>query len=108
MSERCPLRAGGFYADGQIPEVCRQSCEVLWDTAIKLGQSDHEEYPDYILSEEADDCTHYSTELGTESLQANPNNSGERFYGLTEMCVSCEEEIAEDSHKFICPNNQHS
>lgn len=105
MNERCPLSSGsfpGFTYQEDIPEICSRSCEVLWDAAISAGASDHEEYPDYIVSNP--ECPHPVTEHGNSSLQAVAVGSSVRLYGTTERCMSCDDEIAEDSYQFDCPN----
>lgn len=105
MTERCPLTSGNapsFYYHEAIPEVCLRTCEALWELAIKSGLSDHEEYPDYILSNP--ECPHFSTEHGNSSLQSS-STGNIRFYGTTERCMSCSDEIAEDSFQFTCPNS---
>lgn len=103
MSERCPLDGtNAFYRGESIPEICRKTCEALWDAAVRTQKPDHEEYPDYILSQP--ECSHPSTEFGSDSLQSSKNMPGIRFYGTTERCLSCDDEIAEDSFRFECPN----
>lgn len=106
-AEACPLSGrGNFYYGQDIPEVCRETCETIWDSAISHQKVvEHEEYPPQILPEEAEDCEHFVTETGNTSLQSQPNNNGERFYGITEFCMGCCVEIAEDWYVFICPNN---
>lgn len=106
MSKSCPLTSGGavgFYYDGDIPEVCRERCEPLWDKAIDDGIAEHEEYPDTILSDDAC-CPHSSSEYGNASLQAISLGSATRFYTVTERCTDCNKEIAESSYRFDCPN----
>ena len=105
MTERCPLSefAPGFVYEEAISDICRINCESRWEAAIASGMSDHEEYPSSILRDDVD-CVHYATEYGSSSLQAVAVNSSERFYGITERCMSCGQEIAEDSFKFDCPN----
>lgn len=103
MPEQCPLsRSSGFYYQENIPEVCLEQCEPLWNQAIINGQSDHEEYPDYILADP--NCAHPLTEHGSSSLQSTQAGSV-RAYGLTERCTRCNDEIAEDSYVFECPNS---
>jgi hypothetical protein len=104
--ERCPLRDGGFYYSERIPDVCIDTCEGLWDRAVTTRQGrSHEEYPESILPEESADCSHEATEQGNTSLQAEPDNNGKRFYGISERCLGCDAEIAEDSFTFQCPRN---
>lgn len=103
MAERCPLSSEaspGFYFAEQIPEFCENNCEALWNNSVIAGESDHEEYPVRILSDSS--CAHLVTEYGNSSLQSVDTGSSERLYSITERCTSCDDEIAEDTYKFIC------
>jgi hypothetical protein len=91
----------GFYYEENIPEICRQTCEELWEGAIKRGISDHEEYPDLILEEA--ECIHPATDYGSSSLQAMSLGSAVRYFSITEHCMYCDQEVAEDSFRFECP-----
>ena len=103
-TKRCPLSSGsapGFYFAEKIPGVCIERCEALWEKAIVDTIPDHEEYPSYLFPN--NNCSHYATEHGNSSLQAVAIGSSVRLYGLTERCMGCSEEIAEDSFEFQCP-----
>jgi len=105
MGERCPLTSGsspGFYHGEEIPEICMELCEELWDRTVTRGVSEHEEYPSYHLS--SPECPHYATEHGNSSLQATQVNTPVRLYTTTERCMGCKEEVGEDSFTFECPN----
>lgn len=104
MSEPCPLAGiDAFYSGENIPEICRETCEALWNAAVNSRKSDHEEYPDSFLAEP--DCPHPITEFGGDSLQSGKENPPLRYYTTTEHCLSCDDEIAEDSYQFDCPNS---
>lgn len=105
-SERCPLSSygsPGFYHGENIPDFCTEQCEERWERAIIDTIPEHEEYPSFIASTSSD-CHHPYTEYGNSSLQAVAVNSSVRLYTTTERCMSCSEEIAEDTFQFNCPN----
>jgi hypothetical protein len=98
MAEHCPLTAMQF--DGDIPEVCREQCGPLWETAMQTQVPDRDDFESY--SEV--DCTHPASEFSNESLQPDLQDRQVRHYAITDQCEHCEQELGSDSYRFTCPN----
>lgn len=103
--EKCPLSVGsapGFFYGGEFPAICNNTCEKLWDEAIKTGNGDFESYTDAGIIE-GSDCSHASTEYSHDALQAIALGSAVRLYTTVDYCSSCETEISETAYSFTCP-----
>jgi hypothetical protein len=102
VSERCPL-SGGALAIESLPDICKKSCALLWEAAIK-NYVEVDYYPE--KPESNGDCSHELFEVvhSHEALQA-VDDSSLRFYSTVDSCEGCETELFENIYRFDCPNN---
>lgn len=104
MPERCPLLDSPFgipFIDRDIPEVCIENCESLWDKALNEGKqvSQYDTYPNF----SPENCTHEGTiSYGHDSLVAVSLNL--RLYTVTDYCDECTLEYGEKSYGSQCLN----
>ncbi len=103
---RCPLADMSVgYMVGDIPDICQQQCEQLWDEAIRKDIIDgpydmynpeqHEEYcPKANISD---------TEYSSSAL--HKLKGSKRDYVVVDECTSCGIEIGEQGYIFNCPAN---
>lgn len=99
MNERCPLL--NIEWDGEIPNVCRETCEDIWNTAIQTQESDVD-----LLNRDCEDsvpCSHTSEHGGTVIQRSD---GAVRYVGILNICSSNGAELFTDNFRFDCPNNE--
>jgi hypothetical protein len=101
MAEKCPV-VRGLYVGSNIPAVCLETCEDLWDRACTETEGDHENYR--IVGLDKSDCPHPSTEVLQDTLQPLTPGSPIRLYTIVDICVVCDTEVGETTFTFSCSN----
>ena len=90
--------AYGFYwqqngtSENQIPEVCRETCEKLWETAMKTQPAEIDIFHD---------CDSFNLSYDDLSLQGGPD-SDERFVSILTFCDEHSEDAFSESYTFRC------
>jgi hypothetical protein len=102
MSERCPLVGMKWNVD--IPGVCMDQCEQLWEEAVSQNNTDGDY--DVFPAAERQDCPNHETsslEGRDISLQDTITRSSLRIFSITDSCSGCDEEYGAQAYRFTCP-----
>jgi hypothetical protein len=104
MTEKCPLKGGQLYWDGQIPDVCHANCYDKWDGISSKPALGVDEFSKSCEAS-PEICTH-EVEFNGEVLQRSTDSSDTwRGYGLNYACARTGEELFAEDYEFHCDNN---
>ncbi len=104
MSEKCPMRPGGMYWDGEVPDTCHYNCFDKWD-GLTRKPADHIDTLSDICDASPDGC-HHDVDHNGEAIQRSPNPDDTwRGYGINYACTLTGEEQFVEEYEFHCDNN---
>jgi|GEM_PF-1640450 len=105
MAESCHLSLGGPFFD---KTSCLDTCELLWDKAVnedaRAGRYDDYEETGKGMGlgyDGHEECGHFDAEFSQDALYALGDHL--RHYAIVDKCVSCGEQLGEQSYAFTCP-----